>query len=355
VRRVRRTPAQGVPSGRDRVQGLGVLRHRQPLEAHELDGRRGQGREGRREEGRGGFVVDVLLGHGVDRLDVDVVAVGRLERRDLDRRGEGVLSAAEIGVFGGSGFYSFLEGTETVHVETPYGEPSAPPVLGEVGGRRVAFIPRHGLKHEFPPHRIPYKANLWAMKELGVRRIVGPNACGSLRADVAPGHFVICDQLVDRTHDRPNTFYDGPVTTHISFADPYCPTMRAAAIEEGRRLSIPLHDRGTVVVIEGPRFSTRAESAWFKDSGWEVINMTQYPEAVLARELEICYANISLITDYDVGVEDVPPVTHEEVIRVFEDNNARLRDLLFALIPALPAERDCPCATALSGARFEVP
>jgi 5'-methylthioadenosine phosphorylase len=210
------------------------------------------------------------------------------------------------------------------------------------------------MRHEFPPHRIPYQANLWAMKELGVHRIVAPNACGSLQEHVRPGDFVICDQLVDRTRTRPNTFYDGPVTTHISFADPYCPTMRRVAVEQGRRLSIPLHERGTVVVIEGPRFSTRAESAWFKAAGWEVINMTQYPEAVLARELEICYANVSLITDYDVGVEDVPPVTHEEVVRVFEENNARLRELLFAVIPALPAERDCPCATALAGARFEV-
>ena len=223
-----------------------------------------------------------------------------------------------------------------------------------MGGRTVAFIPRHGVKHEFPPHRIPYRANLWAMKELGVARIVGPNACGSLQPNVRPGEFVICDQLVDRTRDRPNTFYDGPVTTHISFADPYCPTMRRVAIDEGRRLSIPLHERGTVVVIEGPRFSTRAESAWFRSAGWEVINMTQYPEAVLARELEICYVNVSLITDYDVGVEDVPPVTHAEVIRVFEQNNARLRELLFALIPALPSERTCECATALTGARLEV-
>ena len=130
--------------------------------------------------------------------------------------------------------------------------------------------------------------------------------------------------------------------------------MRDVAIARGRELSIPLHDRGTVVVIEGPRFSTRAESAWFASAGWEVINMTQYPEAVLARELELCYANISLITDYDVGVEGVPPVTHEEVVRVFTENNERLRDLLFAVIPALPVERDCPCATALTGARFEV-
>jgi 5'-methylthioadenosine phosphorylase len=263
------------------------------------------------------------------------------------------MTEAEVGVFGGSGFYAFLDTTETVQVDTPYGPPSAPPVIGDVGGRRVAFIPRHGLKHEFPPHRIPYKANAWAMKELGVRRLLGPNACGSLRAEVKPGEFVICDQLVDRTRDRPNTFYDGPVTTHISFADPYCTTMREVTVAKGRELDIPLHDRGTVVVIEGPRFNTRAESAWFADAGWEVINMTQYPEAVLARELELCYANISLITDYDVGVEGVPPVTHEEVVRVFTENNERLRSLLFAVIPALPVERTCECAHALDGARFE--
>jgi len=264
------------------------------------------------------------------------------------------VTTADIGVFGGSGFYSFLEDTEVVELDTPYGKPSAPVTIGEVGGRRVAFMPRHGVHHEFPPHRVPYKANAWAMKELGVGRVLGPNACGSLQPYVKPGDFVICDQLVDRTNDRPNTFYDGPETTHISFADPYCPTMRDVAVAAGHELGIPMHDRGTVVVIEGPRFSTRAESAWFASAGWEVINMTQYPEALLARELELCYANISLITDYDVGVEGVPPVTHEEVVRVFTENNEKLRDLLFAVIPALPDERDCPCATALSGARFEV-
>ncbi|HSL11023.1 MAG TPA: S-methyl-5'-thioadenosine phosphorylase [Actinomycetota bacterium] len=262
------------------------------------------------------------------------------------------MTAAEIGVFGGSGFYDFLEDTETVDVDTPYGPPSAPPVIGQIGGRRVAFIPRHGNDHRFPPHAIPYLANVWAMKELGVGRIFGPNACGSLQPDVKPGDFVICDQLVDRTRSRPNTFYDGPVTTHISFADPYCDVMRGVAIEQARGLGIPMHDRGTVVVIEGPRFSTRAESAWFASAGWEVINMTQYPECVLARELELCYANISLITDYDVGVEGVPPVTNDEVIRVFGENNAKLRDLLFAAIPALPDTRDCACAHALEGATF---
>jgi 5'-methylthioadenosine phosphorylase len=259
-------------------------------------------------------------------------------------------------VFGGSGFYSFLEDVEEVRIETPYGEPSAALAVGEVGGRRVAFLPRHGTQHQHPPHRVPYRANAWAMKELGVERIIGPCAAGSLQPHVKPGSFVVCDQLVDRTWGRADTFYDGPETTHISFADPYCPTMRGVAVKEARDQGLDLHERGTVVVVQGPRFSTRSESAFYRTQGWEVINMTQYPEAPLARELEICYLNVALITDYDVGVEgeDVAPVSHEEVIRVFQENIARLRDLLFAVIPALPAERDCPCATALQGARFEV-
>jgi 5'-methylthioadenosine phosphorylase len=266
------------------------------------------------------------------------------------------VTTAEIGVFGGSGFYSFLEDVDEVEVETPYGEPSAPLAVGEIGGRRVAFLPRHGAKHQLPPHRVPYRANAWAMKELGVQRIIGPCAAGSLQPHVKPGSFVVCDQVVDRTWGRPDTFYDGPETTHISFADPYCPTMREVAVKEGRGQGLDLHERGTVVVIQGPRFSTRSESSFYRTQGWEVINMTQYPEVTLARELEMCFLNVSLITDYDVGVEgeDVEPVSHEAVIRVFQENIARLRDLLFAVIPALPAERDCPCATALEGARFEV-
>lgn len=263
------------------------------------------------------------------------------------------MSTAEVGLFGGSGFYAFFHDGETVDIDTPYGRPSAAPVVGEIDGKRVAFIPRHGVKHEFPPHRIPYRANVWAMKELGVTRILGPNACGSLQPHVKPGDVVVCDQIVDRTRDRPNTFYDGPVTTHISFAEPYCETMRRTIVDAGRAMDLSIHDRGTVVVIEGPRFSTRAESAWFAAAGWEVVNMTQYPEAVLARELEVCYANISLITDHDVGVEGTEPVTHDEVLRVFSENNQRLRELLLAVIPALPTERDCACAKALEGARLE--
>jgi 5'-methylthioadenosine phosphorylase len=227
--------------------------------------------------------------------------------------------------------------------------------VGAIEGRQVAFLPRHGVKHEYPPHVLPYRANVWAMKELGVKRILGPCAVGSLQPHVKPGEFVICDQLVDRTNARPSTFYDGPVTTHISFADPYCPTLRKVAIEQSTALDIPNHDRGTMVVIQGPRFSTRAESQNYAQKGWEVIGMTQHPEAPLSRELEMCFLNISLVTDYDVGViGEVPPVSHEEVIRVFQENNERLRRLLFAIVSAIPDERDCPCATALANARFEV-
>lgn len=257
-------------------------------------------------------------------------------------------------MFGGSGFYSFLDDIREVEVDTPWGEPSAPISIGTVGDRPVAFLPRHGTKHQFPPHVVPYRANLWAMKQVGVERILGPCAVGSLQPDVKPGDFVVCDQLVDKTYGRPTTFYDGPETTHVSFADPYCPTMRQVIVDRSRELGISTQDRGTVVVIEGPRFSTRAESKSFASEGWEVINMTQFPEALLARELEICYANISLVTDYDVGVEgEIEAVSHEAVIKVFQENNERLRDLLFAAIAAMPETRDCPCATALANARFE--
>ncbi len=259
---------------------------------------------------------------------------------------------AEIGVFGGSGFYSLLESPHEIKVDTPYGAPSSPVMYGEIGGKTVAFLPRHGTEHTLPPHMINYRANVYAMKLLGVERIIGPNACGSLQPHVEPGDFVICDQFVDRTWGRKDTFYDGPTTTHVSSADPYCPTMRTIATDKARELGISVHEKGTVVVIQGPRFSTRAESRWFASQGWEVINMTQYPECYLARELEICYCNISLITDHDAGAEGVEPVTNDEVVRVFNENNEKLKALLHAMIPALPAERPCTCATALEGAAF---
>jgi 5'-methylthioadenosine phosphorylase len=262
------------------------------------------------------------------------------------------VARAEVGVFGGSGSYSFLDDVEEVEVETPYGKPSAPFTIGDVGGRRVAFLPRHGRAHELPPHAIPYRANVWAMKELGVRRIIGPNASGALRAELELGDFVVCDQFVDRTSGREDTFYDGPETTHVSAADPYCPELRTLIVQTAAELGIRVRDGGTVVVIQGPRFSTRAESKWFQQMGWEVINMTAYPEGWLARELQLCYANISMVTDYDVGVEGEEPVTHEAVVRVFNENNDKLRRLLFAAIPKIGPQPQDACATALVGARL---
>ena len=260
---------------------------------------------------------------------------------------------AEIGVFGGSGFYDFIEDVTSVAVHTPYGAPSAPVSIGLVEGRPVAFLPRHGLHHELPPHRVNYRANLWAMREVGVSRIIGPCAVGSLQPHVRPGEFVLCDQLVDRTSGRADTFFDGGVVGHTSFADPYCPDLRRSLLGAASDAGITAHPDGTVVVIQGPRFSTRAESAWYRSAGWEIINMTQYPEAYLARELGICYATVALVTDFDTGLEGVDgiePVTMDEVFKVLARNVERSRKLLFTAIPRLAAQVDCPCscATALS-------
>lgn len=265
---------------------------------------------------------------------------------------------ADIGVFGGSGFYELLgKGATEIWVDTPYGPPSDVVTVGELEGRRVAFLPRHGRGHQYPPHKVPYRANVWAMRELGTRTIFGPCAAGSLQPHVKPGDFVVCDQFVDRTTGREGSFYDGPVTVHISLADPYCPRLRRVLVEEARKLGITVHDGGTVVVIQGPRFSTRSESRWFSQAGWEVISMTQYPEAVLARELNICYANVSLITDYDVGLEgqaDIPPVTHEGVLEVFRANNAKVISLMTAAIRAVDDDPDCECreAVKIEGAKW---
>lgn len=259
---------------------------------------------------------------------------------------------AEIGIFGGSGLYQLLDDVEEHRIHTPYGAPSDKVAIGEFGGRRVAFLPRHGVGHRLPPHSINYRANLWAMKSLGVKHILGPSAAGSLQPHVKPGDFVICDQFVDRTSGRRDTFYDGPMTVHISGGEPYCPQLRQVAVKMATELGIRVHPQGTAVVIQGPRFSTRAESRWFSNQGWEVITMTQYPEVVLARELEICFVNISLITDYDVGLEgsDIQPVTADEVVRVFAENNRRVKELLFKMIPEIPVEQDELCSTALKHA-----
>jgi 5'-methylthioadenosine phosphorylase len=259
------------------------------------------------------------------------------------------VTGAEIGVFGGSGFTAFLDALDEVTLETPFGAPSAPVTIADVQGRRVAFLPRHGRSHELPPHLVPAKANLWAMRVLGVRQIVGPCAAGSLRAAIAPGDFVVLDQLVDRTHGRADTFYDQGQPHHVSFADPYCAAMGDAVIAAGERVGVTMHRHGTVVVVNGPRFSTRAESRWYRAAGWDVVNMTQYPEAYLARELGIHYCGLALVTDYDTGVEDDPtvtPVSQEEVFAFLDANIARVRELLVALIPTLPDTPACACEEA---------
>jgi 5'-methylthioadenosine phosphorylase len=266
-----------------------------------------------------------------------------------------VSQKASIGVIGGSGFYKFLKTRDASRLATPFGKPSASVKISTLKGRRVAFLPRHGQHHEFPPHMVPYRANIHAMKKLGVERILGPTAVGSLRPDVRPGDFVVSDQLVNFTSGRKDTFYDGPVTTHISSADPYCPQLRDVLIEAAKDAGVRLHEEGTVVVVQGPRFSTRAESKFFRSQEWDIINMTQYPEAVLAREMEMCYANISVVTDYDSGLEgdpNVKPVDNDEVIRVFNSNLETLRSLLLRAIELIPAERTCSCGSALRNARI---
>lgn len=263
--------------------------------------------------------------------------------------------AASVGVFGGSGFYDFLPNVERVRVETPYGAPSDEVALAQVGDHRVAFLPRHGRMHTIPPHSINYRANIYAMKELGVRRILAPAAVGSLQPRIRRGDFVVVDQFIDRTCGRKDTFYDGPLVAHIAGAEPYCRELRDQVITTGRDQQLRIHSEGTVVVIGGPRFSTKAESRWFSSMGWDVINMTQYPEVVLARELGVCYAMIALVTDYDAGITDEPEagsVSIDEVLRVLEDNNERVKRLLLSVIENLPPEPSCDCAAQAEQARL---
>jgi 5'-methylthioadenosine phosphorylase len=284
-----------------------------------------------------------------------------------------VAGPERLGVIGGSGFYRLVDDVEHVRVDTPYGATSGPIALGEVEGRAVAFVARHGSDHELPPHRVNYRANLWALHALGARRVLGPCAAGSLQPSIHPGDFVVCDQLVDRTSGRAATFFDGPETNHLAFADPYCPELRSALSHAGRSCAVSVVEAGTVVVVQGPRFSTRAESRWHRAQGWDVVNMTQSPEAPLARELGLCYATVALVTDYDTGVEDAAAadptvlsslkgtscrpatkergeaVSQEAVFAFFQENLGRLRDVLFAAIAAIPTQPGAACGCAASG------
>jgi 5'-methylthioadenosine phosphorylase len=258
---------------------------------------------------------------------------------------------AEVAVIGGSGFYSFLDDPEQVAVQTPYGEPSGPVSVGEVAGRRVAFLPRHGSGHELPPHRINYRANLWALRSLGVRQVLAPCAVGGLRSEVAPGDLVVPDQLVDRTSGRERSYVERGAV-HLPFADPYCPRLSSAlAAPDGVRRG------GTMVVIDGPRFSTRAESQDYASRGWTLINMTGAPEAALARELRMCLATIALVTDMDAGVAGEAGVRQEEVFALFAKNTERLKTLIAGVIAELPDPAGCTCDTWAEGLEltYEIP
>jgi 5'-methylthioadenosine phosphorylase len=263
-----------------------------------------------------------------------------------------IVDAGLVGVIGGSGFYEFFSDAEQVKVETPFGEPSDLVTVGEVAGRKVAFLPRHGRDHRFPPHRIPYRANLWALRSLGVRQILAPSAVGSLTMSYGPGTLIIPDQLVDRTSGRAQTFFETDGAVHVGFADPYCPAGRAHAAATARAAGWVPASSGTLVVIEGPRFSTRAESQWYAAQGWTLVGMTGHPEAVLARELALCYTTLALVTDTDAGVDEGEGVTHDEVLQVFAANAVRLRQLVEKVIEGMPTTRTCPCPAALDGIKL---
>jgi 5'-methylthioadenosine phosphorylase len=256
-------------------------------------------------------------------------------------------TSAGVGVIGGSGFYSLFEDPDEAAVPTPYGEPAAPITIGRLTHRSVAFIPRHGTDHRFAPHRVPYRANLWALHSLGVRQVVAVSAVGSLTAELPPGSLVVPDQVVDRTFGREQTFYADHGVGHVSFADPYCARGRTAAVENAGVVDGGVVDGGTLVVVNGPRFSSRAESVEFQAHGWSIIGMTGMPEAGLARELGMCFTLLALVTDLDAGVEVGAGVTHAEVLAAFAANVPRLRQLLLATVAGLPAEQgDCPCGDA---------
>jgi len=252
--------------------------------------------------------------------------------------------APRIGVIGGSGFYrlGFLAEAQEIRKATPYGLPSPGLMVGKVEGIEIAFLPRHGLLHQIPPHRVPYRANIWALHTLGVTRILAFSAMGGLRPDYKVGDIVLPDQFLDWTKSRPSTFFDGPKVVHTAMADPFCPELREILWRTAQELGLRAHKNGTVLVFEGPRFSTRAESRLYREVfGADLLSMTLVPEIVLARELGMCYATVAVVTDLDVW--GAQPVRHEEVTKVMEEKLPKLLELLRRALPRIPAERNCPC------------
>ncbi len=259
---------------------------------------------------------------------------------------------SRIAVIGGSGLYS-MPGLEDIHervVETPFGDPSAPIVIGNLDGHEVAFLARHGVGHHLSPTEINYRANIYALKSLGVERIVGISACGSLREDFAPGDIVVPDQLFDFTKDRKRSFFSGGLVAHVSIADPFCTDLSDAVYQAVKSTSNTVHLGGSFITIEGPRFSTRVESNTFRAWGMSIIGMTTSPEAFLAREAEICYATISHVTDYDVWHVSEKPVTVEMVIEILNRNTAVAQQAVKTLVMNLNASRDCHCPNAMADA-----
>ncbi|WP_048075282.1 S-methyl-5'-thioadenosine phosphorylase [Haloquadratum walsbyi] len=260
-----------------------------------------------------------------------------------------------IGFIGGSGIYQSLglKNTRTVDVETPFGEPAAPLTVGEVDetGREIVFLPRHGTSHEYSPTTVPYRANIFALKQAGVTHVIASNAVGSLREEISPRMLVIPDQIYDRTKHRTATFFTDGIVAHQQFATPYCTELRSIIADAGMKSTaedVDIVNDGTYVCIEGPQFSTRAESAFYRSQGWDIIGMTTIPEAKLAREAELAYATIAGVTDYDVWKEDTE-VTLEEVLSNAERNQKAIKSVLTATIDAIPAKHTCACHSSLAG------
>ncbi|MBI2857172.1 MAG: S-methyl-5'-thioadenosine phosphorylase [Chloroflexi bacterium] len=262
------------------------------------------------------------------------------------------MDRARVGVIGGSGLYQIegLQAMAEVEVDTPFGKPSDAIVTGRLEGVEVAFLPRHGRGHRISPPEVPSRANIYALKSLGVERIIGVSAVGSLKEELRPQDIVVPDQLVDRTKGRPSTFFGNGLVVHVSFADPFCPEMRSVLVHASREAGATVHDGGTWLVMEGPQFSTRAESALHRSWGIALIGMTALPEAKLAREAEICYASIACVTDYDCWREACEPVTTEMILENLHQNVENAKRIVKIAVAHMPEQRDCDCASSLKTA-----